>query len=175
MIEALAGKIASKIKLANEQQTAHKDVLKFGLIIVINFTIPVGISMLVGWITGQFVGTLLSILAFTLLRISSGGFHFKSANVCSIVSILVITIPPHITLSDHWITICTAVSLLLIIIFAPANIRGYARMSEKYFPVMKFISALVVGSNFFLHSSTFAVVFLVQGLLLLPLGREVKS
>ncbi|MBD2865800.1 MULTISPECIES: accessory gene regulator ArgB-like protein [Paenibacillus] len=175
MIEALAGKIANKIKRADEQNTAHVEVLKYGLIIVINYALPVVASLTIGWITNQFSGTLFSVLAFTLLRLASGGFHFKSANVCTVVSILIISIPPHVSLSDHWITICTAVSLLLIFILAPANIRGYARMPEKYFPIMKIVSVLIVGSNLLWHSSILAIVFIVQGVLLLPLRREVKS
>jgi accessory gene regulator B len=60
-------------------------------------------------------------------------------------------------------------------LLAPANIRGYARMPEKYFPIMKVLSLLIIGSNYIWSSSLLAVVFFIQGILLLPLRREVKS
>ncbi|MFC3767691.1 accessory gene regulator ArgB-like protein [Paenibacillus sp. GCM10012303] len=175
MIEVWAGKLARTIKSANEQQTAHEAVLKYALTIVINFVIPVCASLLIGWITGQFLGTLLSLTAFTLLRAVSGGFHFKSANVCMIVTTCIISIPPHITIPGLWVPVFTSISFILAVLLAPANIRGYARMPEKYFPIMKVLSLLIIGSNYIWSSSLLAVVFFIQGILLLPLRREVKS
>lgn len=175
MIEAWAGKLASTIKKANEQHTAHEAVLKYALTIVINFIIPVCASLLIGWITEHFIDTALSLIAFTLLRAVSGGFHFKSANVCMVVTTCIISIPPHITILGQWILVLTSISFLLAVLLAPANIRGYARMPEKYFPIMKVLSLLIIGSNFIWGSSLLAVVFFIQGFLLLPLRREVKS
>lgn len=173
MIEAWAEKIALSIKEANKEETTSVAVMKYALIIVINFLIPYTTALLVGLLTHRFAETLLAVVVFIFIRAFSGGYHFKSAIACVVVSACVTTIPPHLHLSDKWIVVFTAISFIAAAILAPAHIKGYARMPEKYFPLMKVISLFVIGSNFIIHSSTMAIIFLLQAISLFDV-KEVK-
>ncbi|MEF3304061.1 accessory gene regulator ArgB-like protein [Paenibacillus sp. GYB003] len=163
MIEAWAEKMAVAIKRTNADETVSVPVMKYALIIVINYFIPVIASLTIGLITGKVGATACSILAFSLIRAFSGGYHFKSAVVCMAVTTAITAIPPHIALPAKWIVVLTAISFLLVAWLAPAGIRGYARMPEKYFPIMKAISLLIVGSNFMINSGLLAILFIIQG------------
>ncbi|MFB9753712.1 accessory gene regulator ArgB-like protein [Paenibacillus hodogayensis] len=173
IVEAWSEKIALHIKKANEEETVSIEVMKFALIILINFMIPVCISLLIGLITGKLMATSISILAFVLLRMASGGFHFQSPIVCMISTTIVTAAPPHIALSHIFIYIFTAISLLLVLIKAPSNLKGYNRMPERFYPYLKLVSAILVCINFIFVSSSVAVVFLIQGILLFKNVKEV--
>ncbi|WP_051235915.1 accessory gene regulator ArgB-like protein [Paenibacillus pinihumi] len=176
MIESLAEKLAVKIKKTNEQDTVSIAVMKYALIIVINFLIPYTSALIIGIISGKFSETALSVLALILVRAVSGGYHFQSSTVCSIVTMLVAAAPPHIPFPEGWNLYITAISFVIFAIFAPANIKGYARMPEKYFPLMKVISLFIVGSNFIFQVPVFTMIFIVQALsLLFPNKREVRT
>lgn len=163
MIEAWAEKMAVAIKRVNNDETASVPVMKFALIIVINYIVPVIASLTIGWMTGKAGETALTILAFTLIRAVSGGYHFNSAVVCMAVTTAATAIPPHVPLPGGWALVLTSISFVLTAWMAPANIRGYARMPEKFFPLMKVASLLVVGSNFLFDSAFLAVLFTFQG------------
>lgn len=166
IIEAWSEKIAQSIKKTDENITVSIPVMKFALIIIINFTIPVIVSLLIGLLTGKFLETGTAIVFFVLLRLLSGGFHFQSPIPCMITMVVITALPPHFSLPDMWITAFTAVALILAALLAPSNLRGYHTMPEKYYPLMKAASVLLIGTNLFIHSSVIASVFLIQGILL---------
>lgn len=176
MIETMAERLAVWIKNANEKDTASVEVLKFALIIVINFLIPCTSALVIGAILGKPAETALAILAVVLIRAISGGYHFRSSAVCSIVTAIVMIVPPHIPLPDEWNLYITLFCLVLFAIFAPANMKGYARMPEKYFPLLKIASLLVVGSNLIWQSPILSIIFFIQAIsLLVPNKKEVRS
>ncbi|XEC93907.1 accessory gene regulator ArgB-like protein [Paenibacillus tarimensis] len=175
MIEAWAEKLAISIKGANEKETASINVMKFALIIIINFLIPCMCALMVGLMTGKSVETAVSVLTFVLVRASSGGYHFQTSTVCTVVSTIVMAVPPHISFPDQWNIYVTGFAFILFLIFAPANIKGYARMPERYFLLMKIISLIIVGSNFILLSPLLTTVFLLQGISLLVPSKEVRT
>jgi accessory gene regulator B len=166
IIEAWSEKIARSIKNTNENITVSIPVMKFALIIIINFTIPVVVSLLIGLWTGKFLETLTAITFFVVLRLLSGGFHFQSPIPCMITMVVITAVPPHVSLPDMWSTAFTIAALILAALLAPSNLRGYHTMPEKYYPLMKAASVLLIYSNFFFHSSVIASVFLIQGILL---------
>jgi accessory gene regulator B len=167
MIEALSEKIAISIKKSNEAETVSVAVMKFALIILFNFFIPVLLSLLIGLLTDRFGETLLSLTAFVLLRMSSGGYHFKSPIACMLSTLFVATVPPLIDLSREWSMLVTGVSLLLFLLLAPSNMRGYHTLPEKYYPVLKLLCVSMVAANFPINSDTVALVSLLQGISLL--------
>lgn len=175
MIEVWAERIAYSIKRADKKGTASVAVLKYALTIVINYLIPVLLALCFGLLTNRLPETALSVFTFSLIRAASGGFHFKSSTTCMIVTTLICTIPPHIPITDMWSVIFTSISFIFVLIFAPANIKGYARMPERFFPIMKVISLILVGFNFVLNSHTFSIILIVQAILLLPIGKEVNG
>lgn len=167
MIESWSEKIAYSIKKANEEQTASIPVLKFALIILFNFTIPIIISLVIGAILGLLGEVALAATSFILLRMASGGYHFKSSSVCMLTMIIVAIVPPLFSIPSEWVLICNLCSLTLVAILAPSNMRGYNNLPEKYYPFLKTVSLLLVASNFYLGSDTMALVFLIQGISLL--------
>ncbi|REJ12513.1 MAG: post-translational modification of quorum-sensing peptide protein [Thermobacillus sp.] len=174
MVEALAESLATKIKQANPNQTASVPVMKFALIIVINFTIPVVASLAFGAVTGKWLETLTAMIFFVALRMISGGYHFESPIPCMSMTFIIIAVPPHISLSEKWTWFLTVTALVLVALLAPANMKGYNTIPEKYYPLLKIGSALIVSSNFLFLSGTAAIVLAVQGISLLFRNKEVN-
>lgn len=164
MIEAWAERMAISIKNTNEKGTVSIEVMKYALTIVINFMIPYSAAAVFGLLTGKFADTVLAIVAFILIRSASGGYHLQSSTGCMVLTFILSAAPPHLPFPSEWMVYATALSLLLAAILAPANIKGYARMPEKYFPLMKIVSLLIIGSNFIVHSPVLTIVFLLQAI-----------
>jgi accessory gene regulator B len=175
MIEAVALRLAEAIKRMEPEKTASVPVMKFALEAVLNTLITLGIIVIVGCVTGSLGHTLLAAACFSILRFFSGGLHFAKAVHCSIVSTCLIVAAPHIALNIQWLIAVTVLSLLLVLIFAPSNIRGHARIPEKYFPVLKIAAALIVCSNFIFLDSTVALVFLCQAVTIVNFKKEVRT
>jgi accessory gene regulator B len=164
MIESLSEKIAKFIKRANEHETVSVEVMKYALIILFNIFIPILIVLGVSLFTGKIAQSLIAIISFVLLRMASGGYHFKSPIMCMLSTILATGIPANIPLPDSLTLPLTIVSLVLVIMLAPSNMRGYHSMPEKYFPLLKLLAAVMVITNFFIGSDIVAFVFTIQGL-----------
>ncbi len=176
MIEVWAEKLAVLIKKSNEKETASVAVMKYALIIVINFLIPYTSALIFGWITGKFVETLICVFAIVLVRAVSGGYHFQSVTVCSIVTFLAASLPPHLSFPQEAVIYVNGISFILFALLAPANIKGYARMPEKFFLIMKGISLVIVGGNLILQLPLLTMVFALQALsLLFPFGKGVTT
>lgn len=167
MIEAWAEKLALRIKDANQQDTVSVGIMKYALIIVINFAIPFVSAVTIGIATGKAAETLLCFLALVLLRTVSGGYHFESSTLCMIMTTAMVAAPPHLAVPELWIPYMTAGSLIVFGILAPANIKGHTRISETYFPMMKIASLLLVSTNFLLLSPSLTILIAVQALTLL--------
>jgi accessory gene regulator B len=65
--------------------------------------------------------------------------------------------------------IFTAVSLILILIYAPSGIERQSRIPRKYYPLLKLISFLLVASNLLIQADVLSVTFLIQALLLIKI------
>src|SRR5690606_13249125 len=149
MIDTFASKLAKTIKDADPENTASIAVLKYGLIIVINLLSTICLSVLIGLVLGKLEEVLLALLAFSVLRAVSGGLHLKSAVLCTIVSVLVVTITPLIHVSSNMIITINIINCLLVLIFAPSKIEDQSNIPEKWYPALKVISLIVVGVNFY--------------------------
>lgn len=174
MIEQVALRIAHSIKNSNPQYTASVDVLKYGLIIILNFCSTLLLCTIVGLLSGKLIEVFIGLLAFIILRSVSGGFHFRTALMCTIVSTLIFTILPFLTLSNLLFYIFMSVSCVLQLLFSPSRIKGKSNIPEKYYPALKVASLLIVSANFIINSDLVALIFLVQSLTLiyLPKGRR---
>jgi accessory gene regulator B len=172
MIESFALRLAEAIKRIEPEKTASVAVMKFSLEGIINTLITSFIIIVVGLSTSSLLSTFVVMGAVIVFRFFSGGLHLKSALHCSLLSISLISIAPHIPLSEKWVYILTATNLALILIFAPANIKGHARLPTKFFPLLKFISAIIICSNFGLLSSTIAIVHTFQAFSTIEIKRR---
>lgn len=171
MIESLALRIAKAIKKIEPNQTASVEVMKFSLEFLFNTLITFIIISIVGWITGAIGQTFLGLFAFMVLRFFSGGLHFRKAIHCSLLTTIFITIAPHIALSRSGLFAIMGISFLLLLVFAPSNIEGHARIPKKYFPILKTISLLLVLSNLLFLNSTIAIVHLIQATTTISIRR----
>ncbi len=157
----------------NGVEAPSVDVIVYAMNIVANTLSIVVLSLLAGLLTGEFGRTVLVLGVFALIRYLSGGYHLKSGLWCIVVSSAVMSVIPHIHLSDNWTSILTAIALVVVILLAPANYDKYATIDPKYFPLMKVISSLVVASNFVFMSDVMALAFITQaGLLPFKEGGE---
>lgn len=174
MVETIAENLATRIKQANPNQTVSVPVMKFALIIMINFTIPLVASFALGLATGKWLETLTAAGFFIVVRMISGGYHFEKPIPCMLMTFMIIAVPPHLELSEQPVYILTAFSLIMVLLLAPSNLKGYNTIPEKYYPLLKICAVLIVFSNFFLLSGTAAIVLAVQAITLLFQNKEVK-
>jgi len=172
MIDSLAGKIAVALKNTNQDETPSVAVMKFALIVVINTALTVFLSLTISLILGSAIDTLIVLCFFGLLHFFSGGYHFKSAMTCTIVSTLTFVLIPHIPISRDIAYVLTLCSLILILIFAPSNIKNAARIPEKYFPLLKLISIIIVISTVFFSLHLLALTYFIQSLTLIKFKKE---
>jgi|HigsolmetaGSP12D_1036236.scaffolds.fasta_scaffold00027_5 accessory gene regulator B len=169
MIEALSDKISAYVYRHNERQHVSQAVMKFALISIIMNSTTILLCLFIGFLDGHFKETLLATIAMAILRILAGGYHFRSPLLCIIVSTAAVTSVPFILLSLPVLYALTAVSALLILLFAPADSKKYTRLSNRALTWMKYIALLMVLSNLGFQSETLSVSWFIVSLTLLPL------
>lgn len=166
IIETSATRIATTIKNANPEQTASIEVMKFALIAIIQTGISVVGALVISYFLGTFTGTVITLIGFAFLRSFSGGFHFKSAELCSLSSLIGAVIVPLIPLSNQMNLILLIVTAILITIMAPRGKNQSVVFTQKHYPLLKAISVIIVCSNFFIGSTILTVAFFIQALTL---------
>ncbi len=173
MIEAISNRLAVKMKEINPEETASVEVMSYALQGILHNLITLITAIIVGSVLGQFWETLLAAACVAVLRWFSGGLHFKSALSCFLTSASVFIVIPLIEVSDQILLITNIVSLLLVAIFAPSNIRGHIRIPEKYFPLYKLASIIIVSINFFILTPIITIAFFVQSCTTITFKKEV--
>lgn len=171
MDNAWAERIANAIKQQAPEETASVEVMKYALVSLYHGLSVLFASLIIGAITGKLVETLITLIAFALLRFLSGGFHFESALTCFIFSTVISSAIPHIPLPDGYFLIVMITSIILLGIFAPSSVKGVTRIPEKYYPLLKVGSILLVSLNFFIGSELLAVTFFTQSVFTVKLRR----
>lgn len=167
IVDQVSNKLAVSIN-KNSANSSSIAVLKFGISATINLLIMVLIVMIVCIITGDFVKGLIACFMFPILRYFSGGLHLKSANVCNVVSAILVLISVYLPIS-YWYNglVINVLTIGILLIFAPSGIKR-SKLPAKYYPVLKLISIVIVGSNFIVQSPLLAVVFFTQSITTLP-------
>lgn len=175
MQEKLIEKLAISIH-RNSENGASVAVLKYALQIVFNFLSVALLVLLTCTITSiiwkdstLLLKALISVIAMPLLRHFSGGIHFKSAQLCNVISALLIIAAVHASqaIENVWvIAALTAVAFILVLIYAPAGIEGLSRIDKVHYPKLKAIAAVIVAINFIIGSSLIALLFVAQALTL---------
>ncbi|NQX44953.1 accessory gene regulator B family protein [Paenibacillus tritici] len=170
-MNSLANRIAIAIKNANPEETHSVEVMQYSLGIILNTLLIIVSTAFIGLIFGRFEECLTFLLCFCILRLTSGGFHLKTAMACNIVTTLLSTLLPSlISPSDSALWIINIISLVIVVLFAP-NPDQNARIPTSIYPILKLVSIVIVSSNFFLHSAVIGLAFLVQSLTVIPWTR----
>ncbi|MEI7024766.1 accessory gene regulator ArgB-like protein [Paenibacillus sp. y28] len=168
MIYAIAEKIAIKIKQLNEEETTSVPVMKYALIGIISICSTTFLTILIAFLTDKLYSTIITMIAYVILRTLSGGFHFKSATGCILFSVTNFVVIQFIPMNDTSMWIATAISGLLVLLYAPSDLKGKTRIPELLFPYLKIISLIVILSNVFFQSTIVSLAFFSQSLTLLP-------
>lgn len=166
MIEAAAERIALAIKRANPEETVSVAVMKFSLIMVIGTGSALFFSFLISGLLGSFIDTLITLLAFVVLRFFSGGFHFKTAEKCTLSSIIGAVSIPYIPLSHLGNIMLLTTSVIIVIWLAPIGKNQSRIFKQQHNKLLKVISVVIVLSNFYIQSNVITLAFFVQSLTL---------
>lgn len=167
MIEAVALKIAHRIKSVVPEHPVSINVLNYSISVMINGLLIFSISLLISLFTGRTPEMIGILIFFPLLRQLSGGYHLKSGIKCTVISISLFTLISFITLDDPYVTVLNCISLVLVLLYAPSRIERQSRIPKKYYPLLKIISSLLVASNFLIGSTIIAMSFFLQSLSLI--------
>ncbi|MDQ0496363.1 accessory gene regulator ArgB-like protein [Paenibacillus brasilensis] len=171
MIEALSNKIAVHIKKNVPDHPASVAVLKHALAVILNMVFITGLTIAISVFTGRIREVLTIMAAFAFLRQMTGGLHLKSGMGCVAVSTLLFTGLSFVHLDYRWSMIATVISMILILIFAPAGIEKQTRIPPRYFPLLKAGAFIVVSFNLWVANPFIAVSFFAQSLLLISIRR----
>jgi accessory gene regulator B len=166
-LDAFAQRTAIRMKAINSEKTASIEVMKYGLLVFINLFSIIFISLLIGFISGKLLETLLALVAFALLRSCTGGYHLKSSIHCIIFSSALMTTIPHIPMNQSAALILTILSIVLVLIFAPFSLENQNNIPKRLYPLLKIVGIMLVAINLFLMSNTLAVCFFVQSVMLI--------
>jgi accessory gene regulator B len=134
LIETLSRSIAHKIKAVDpEGITASVNVMAYALGVYLNFFLTAALVALVGFFTHSFVMTIVSFVAFCVIRFFSGGFHFKSLTLCSFVTAALLAPIPHIELIRTYVLLLTIITGLIFLRYSPNMDEETTNMNPKYF------------------------------------------
>lgn len=165
MLRSLATTIHKRMN-DNGVAAPSVDVIAYSLNIISNTISIVLFSLMIGLLTGEPGRTGLLLVVFATIRFLTGGYHLKSGWLCIVVSTIAMSVLPHIRMNDEWTIVLTAAAMASVLIFAPSNYDKYARISPKYYPLLKIISTFLVAINFFVVYDLLAIAFIVQAVLL---------
>ncbi|MFC5649873.1 accessory gene regulator B family protein [Paenibacillus solisilvae] len=167
MIEALANKLATNIKIKVPDHPASVNVLKFALAALLNGAFIVVFSLIISLIIGTLPATILVLISFAVLRQMSGGIHLKSGIACVLTSITGVILLSLADINKNAIFVVNIVNIILALTFSPSGIEKQTRIKPKYFPLLKISSTLLVAVNIYINSPVLAATFFVQCLTLI--------
>lgn len=168
MIGVLANHIVNYIEKNNDGHTVNRSIMLFALQSLLTNILTIILCLLIGWGLGTFQETCLVLVTTALVRNLTGGLHFSSPMTCVVISTLIVTSIPHIPVSDMASTIFMFSSLILVLWFAPADLKGKTRISDRGLNIMKVAGILLISSNFFIKSELLSLSFFCASITLIP-------
>ncbi|WP_411830314.1 accessory gene regulator B family protein [Paenibacillus alba] len=158
-IEALAYKVAITVKKWDPGITEHVEDIRYKVAYYINYYSVIVISLLIGVMTNELIGTCLSLISFGILRKYTGGYHLKTLTGCAVLTIFLLSLIPHIYMGFFIPQILNIVSFLLVFFFSSKG--NHAR----------YLSLMLIGSNLILNSPVVSLAFAIQSILLINSRR----
>ncbi|WP_219640723.1 accessory gene regulator ArgB-like protein [Cohnella sp. CFH 77786] len=172
MIEAVSERISGYLYRHNDRRNVSQEVMKFALIGLLTNGCVIVLSLIIGWLGGNFSATLLSLASMAALRLLAGGYHINPPSLCIVLSTAAVTLIPYIPAGKPVLYVFTAISALLVWRFAPADLRGKTRISERTLQQMKYGALLLVASSLFIQSGIMATALFLVSLTLIPIKRR---
>lgn len=169
MIDMTARRLASVIKQANPEQTASVPIMTYSLAILLNYVLTFVVSLGIGALLEQISGVILCLGGLIILRLLSGGYHFRSMTSCFIFTTSLVTLIPILTsrvdILPSLFYIMTIFSTLLLIFKAPTEMNDLFPTRMRI--VLKMICVVIVTSNLWIDSEVLLMIFFVQSMSLL--------
>ncbi|WP_151734819.1 accessory gene regulator B family protein [Paenibacillus tengchongensis] len=172
MLEVLAGKLASKIKQTVPEHPASQAVLQFAISVLLNALLIILLTLAITVWTGKTPEAVQILISFALLRQLSGGLHLKSGMACVLFTTSLFTLLSLVHAGQALVLMMNGISLLLVLLLAPANIERQTRIPKRHYPKLKLAAAILVALNFVLGSPVVAASFLAQSISLLLVRKE---
>ncbi|GIO97864.1 hypothetical protein J14TS5_29500 [Paenibacillus lautus] len=167
IIEGLSKRIAEGIKRQVPDHKSSVPVLKHAIAIILNVLFIVVFTLLISIFTGNVKQAVIALTGFAILRQFSGGYHLKTGAGCIAFTTALFTLVSFVEMKIAGVLIINALSLLLVMLFAPSRIERQSRIPRRHYLKLRIISSVIVMFNFGLQSPTLAVIYLVQALSLL--------
>ncbi|MFB5759028.1 accessory gene regulator B family protein [Paenibacillus medicaginis] len=148
-----------------------KEDVDHGLKIIFNFLFIVILSSVFCVFSGRWFDVVITMVSIILLRLFTGGHHFKSSDVCVVFSSLVLNISPYISDYIHRFEKIELdlITLVLIVLLSPFQQSFNIRDRRKI------ISILIVTANMVLMSSPIiSTALLIQAIDLITLKRKIS-
>lgn len=154
----------------------HPDVsvgtMRFALQLWISMFLIFAIASGCSAILGTFEETFTSLIIIGFLRYFSGGWHFRSLDICIFVTTaLAIAIPLLPNIEYVWLILLNGSSLLLVLLFAPTG-HGQQFRSANQRRAFRWISLAIVAMNFLCLTESATVSILSQSLTLISTKRR---
>lgn len=172
LVEQSATKVAQYIN-RNVDNASSVAVLKMSLITVINFFIVAFGVIIVCLFTGRLAEGVIALICAPLLRYFSGGIHMKSAQLCNLISLIIILVAAHLSISYAYTGLgLTIAAMLILLLYAPQGILNLSRLKAQYYPILKLIAIIIVATNLLFQSPVLAIAFFLQSITIIPLAQK---
>ncbi|WP_246070617.1 accessory gene regulator B family protein [Paenibacillus kobensis] len=156
MVIEVSRRITRWVKNENPAVRSSEERFTALLALQISNYFPIIIALVLGFVSGKAIETIIGAVSVVSIRIMTGGGHFKNLDHCFIFSTIILATIPHISLNNELIFALTSASIVLVLT------RSEQR---KLFPI------IIIVLNFFFVSSAAALAFIVQGISLTIKGR----
>ncbi|WP_128895911.1 accessory gene regulator B family protein [Longirhabdus pacifica] len=166
MIKSISHKIAEEI-YENVEDASPVSVLEYALHIVLNYVVVVIATILFCSFTGHVWEAIVACVVFPVIRQFSGGLHLKTSLRCNVFSVCMMLCAVYFSLLFSFFytgLIIMIVTLLVIYIHAPNNIRG--SLHPKYYSLLNWIAIFIISTNFVIQSTLLVSIFFIQSLLI---------
>lgn len=151
-------------------------ITRYGIKFIVSNILPITLLLLVGWSLNIYNNVLISILSFSVLRLSSGGYHSKYPELCLIYSsILIIAIASVGKILNGFEWMFSIATLILVLIYAPSNIENQTKILRKHYKYLKYISILTVALGTIVKDPIVSCSMFAQSLLLIRLKGGDKN
>ncbi|RRJ54801.1 hypothetical protein EHV15_35010 [Paenibacillus oralis] len=173
MISKIAYNLAVALLKRSPGNTYSIATIQFSLILLLNVLFTFVFSLILAYILGHTVDTLVLLIASYFLRQYSGGYHMSKSWKCITTTIILSNLIPYVSLSFYVNYLLCIISIILVYIYAPSRIEEDTVIPKEKYSLLKSKSALIIFFNFFLISSPLSVTFLLQALSLITFKRKV--
>lgn len=168
MIEKTARDIALFLKNKFPDEMPSAAIIEYVMKFIIQNVLPLVIIIFFSLIIDKFRETIIFLLGFVTLRVVTGGFHFRSREVCFISSVVFILIVLQIPTISNLNIYLNFISFVIIAIFAPQNVVSRVNKEKHY--IFKVLALILVVLSYFINDNIFSFSLFIQSLFI-PLGK----